>query len=120
MNHVLIDFSDPSEAGDVKFNKKWLQRSYIVYRQCGSNPGCRTVAAKYTVVDGATGVLTHLTEVLLPRINPLLIMARNRELLNRVRDKQASLVEELIPAVLTVSDVQRVYKVFCEKVSIRY
>ena len=85
-----------------------------------ANQRDQAVAAKYTLVDGATVFLTHLTEVLRRESATLLTRSETEKLLNRVRDKQASLVEELIPTVLTVSDVQRVLQsLLREKVSIR-
>jgi len=78
-------------------------------------------AAGFTLVDGETVFLTHLTEVLKRESATLLTRAEVERLLNRVRESQASLVEELIPTVLSVSDVQRVLQsLLKEKVSIRH
>ncbi|MGC3998567.1 MAG: flagellar biosynthesis protein FlhA [Anaeromyxobacter sp.] len=78
-------------------------------------------AAKYTLVDAPTVFLTHLTEVLHREAATLLTRAETERLLGRIRQTQASLVEELIPTVLGVSDVQRVLQgLLREKVSIRH
>jgi flagellar biosynthesis protein FlhA len=78
------------------------------------------VAAKYTLVDPATVFLTHLTEVLHRESAALLTRAETEKLLSRVRQAQPTLVEELIPTVLSVSDVQKVLQnLLREKVSIR-
>jgi flagellar biosynthesis protein FlhA len=78
------------------------------------------VAAKYTLVDPPTVFLTHLTEVLHRESSTLLTRAETDRVLARVRQTQPSLVEELIPTVLSVSDVQRVLQgLLREKVSIR-
>ena len=78
------------------------------------------IAAKYTLVDGPTVFMTHLFEVLRRESALLLTRAETDKLLARVRKSQPSLVEELIPTVLTVSDVQRVLQnLLREKVSIR-
>ncbi|MBC3875070.1 flagellar biosynthesis protein FlhA [Undibacterium flavidum] len=75
----------------------------------------------YTLVDGETVFLTHLTEVLKRESATLMTRAETERLLNRVRQTQPSLVEELIPTVLSVSDVQRVLQnLLREKVSIRH
>jgi flagellar biosynthesis protein FlhA len=78
-------------------------------------------AAKFTLVDGPTVLMTHLTEVLRRESATLLTRAETDRLLASVRQKQPGLVEELIPTVLSVSDVQKVLQnLLREKVSIRH
>ncbi len=78
-------------------------------------------AAKFTLVDGPTVFMTHLTEVLRRESATLLTRAETDRLLTRVRDSQPGLVEELIPTVLGVGDVQKVLQnLLREKVSIRH
>lgn len=77
-------------------------------------------AAKFTLVDAPTVFLTHLMEVLRRESARLLTRAETERLLARVRQTQPSLVEDLIPTVLAISDVQKVLQnLLCEKVSIR-
>jgi flagellar biosynthesis protein FlhA len=65
--------------------------------------------------------MTHLMEVLRRESATLLTRADTEQLLNRVRNSQPGLVEELIPAVLSTSDIQRVLQnLLREKVSIRH
>jgi flagellar biosynthesis protein FlhA len=79
------------------------------------------VAARYTLVDAQTVLMTHLTEVLRRESATLLTRSEVERLLARVRQSQPSLVEELIPTVLSVTDVQRVLQnLLREKVSIRH
>ena len=78
------------------------------------------LAAKFTLVDAPTVLLTHLTEVLRRESATLLTRAEVERLLARVRESQPGLVEELIPTVLSVSDVQKVLQgLLREKVGIR-
>lgn len=78
-------------------------------------------AANFTVVDSVTVFMTHLTEVLRRESPNLLTRAETDRLLEQVRQQQGDLVEELIPALLSVSDVQRVLQsLLKEKVSIRH
>jgi flagellar biosynthesis protein FlhA len=78
------------------------------------------LAARYTLVDAQTVLMTHLTETLRRESATLLTRAETERILARVRKTQATLVEELIPTVLSVSDVQRVLQsLLREKVSIR-
>ncbi len=78
------------------------------------------IAAKFTLVDGPTVFVTHLTEVLRREAARLLSRAETEKLLARVRQSQPTLVEEVIPTLLTVSDVQKVLQsLLREKVSVR-
>ena len=78
-------------------------------------------AGKFTLVDGPTVLMTHLTEVLRRESAALLTRAETDRLLARVRQSQPGLVEELIPTVLSVGDVQKVLQnLLREKVSIRH
>ncbi len=77
--------------------------------------------AKYTLVDASTVFMTHLTEMLRRESATLLTRAEVDRLLARVRQNQPGLVEELIPTVLSASDVQKVLQnLLKEKVSIRH
>jgi flagellar biosynthesis protein FlhA len=78
-------------------------------------------AGRFTLVDGPTVLMTHLTEVLRRESAALLTRAETDRLLARVRQSQPGLVEELIPTVLSVGDVQKVLQnLLREKVSIRH
>lgn len=64
--------------------------------------------AGYTVVDPVTVFCTHLGEVLRNEAPAMLTRASVVRLLDGVRARQGGLVEELIPNLMSVSDVQRV------------
>lgn len=77
-------------------------------------------AAKYTLVDAPTVFMTHLSEVLKQQSSMLLTRSETDRLLQRVRQDQPGLVEELIPTVMSLGDVQKVLQnLLREKVSIR-
>ena len=79
------------------------------------------LAARCTLVDAQTVLMTHLTEVLKRESATLLTRAETERLLARVRQSQPTLVEELIPTQLSITDVQRVLQsLLREKVSIRH
>jgi flagellar biosynthesis protein FlhA len=74
----------------------------------------------FTLVDPVTVLMTHLGEVLRAEAALLLSRADVVTLLEGVRSRQPGLVEELIPGIMTVSDVQRVLQnLLSEEVSIR-
>jgi flagellar biosynthesis protein FlhA len=76
--------------------------------------------AGYTLVDPVTVLMTHLGEVLRNEAALLITRADVVAMLEGVRSRQPGLIEELIPNVMTVSDVQRVLQnLLAEEVSIR-
>jgi len=78
-------------------------------------------ARKYTLVEPQTALMTHLCEVLRQHGASLLTRPETERLLRRVRETQPGLVEEIVPTVLGVGDVQRVLQnLLKEKVSIRH
>lgn len=77
-------------------------------------------AAKYTLVDPVTVMVTHLTEVLRQQAPYLLTRADVDRMLASLRASQPGLVEELVPTLLGVSDVHKVLQqLLREKVAIR-
>lgn len=78
-------------------------------------------AANYTLVDAPTVFLTHLGEVLRREAPELLSRTATEGVVARVRATNPALVEECIPVVLTLGDVQKVLQnLLREKVSIRH
>jgi flagellar biosynthesis protein FlhA len=74
----------------------------------------------YTVVDPGTVLTTHLTEVLKQHMSELLSFAETKKLLDDLPVEHKKLVEELIPAQISVTGVQRVLQTLLgERVSIR-
>jgi flagellar biosynthesis protein FlhA len=74
----------------------------------------------HTLVDPLTVMMTHLGELVRNEASLLMSRADVVALLDGVRSRQPGLVEELIPAIMTVSDVQRVLQnLLSEDVSIR-
>lgn len=76
--------------------------------------------AGYTIVDPLTVLMTHLTETVRQHAPSLLNRAETERLVARVREQDEGLVEELIPSVLSLTDIQKVLQALLrEKVSIR-
>ncbi len=74
----------------------------------------------YTIVDPATVLTTHLTEVLKENMPDLLSYAEVQKLLKDLAPEQKKLVDDLIPSVVTATTVQRVLQALLrERVSIR-
>jgi flagellar biosynthesis protein FlhA len=77
-------------------------------------------ASRYTLVDATTVFITHLSEVLKQQSAALLTRTETDRLLQRIREQQPGLVEELVPTIVSISDVQKILQnLLKEKVSIR-
>ncbi len=76
--------------------------------------------AGYTIVDPASVVATHLTEVIKSHGYELLGRQEVKSLLDNLKDKYAAVVDELVPDVLSVGEVQKVLQnLLRERVPVR-
>lgn len=77
-------------------------------------------AAGYTLVEPETVLTTHLSELARRNAPEFLSRAETERLIERARPTLGSLVDELIPAVLSYSDIQRVLQLLLrEQVPVR-
>jgi len=80
----------------------------------------RADLAGYTVVDPPSVVATHLTELIKRHAHELLGRQETKALVDNIKESYPVLVDELIPSVLTIGEVQKVLaKLLREKISIR-
>jgi flagellar biosynthesis protein FlhA len=74
----------------------------------------------YTVVDAATVLSTHLTEVLKANMSELLSYAEVQKLMKELPKEQGELVKDIVPSQVTASGIQRVLQILlAERISIR-
>jgi flagellar biosynthesis protein FlhA len=74
----------------------------------------------YTVVDAATVLSTHLTELLKNNMSDLLSYGEVQKLLKELPKEQGELVKDIVPSLVTVSGIQRVLQLLLsERISIR-
>jgi flagellar biosynthesis protein FlhA len=74
----------------------------------------------YTIVDPATVLTTHLTEILKENMPDLVTYAEVQKLLKELPPEQKKLSDDLIPTVVSATTVQRVLQsLLRERVSIR-
>jgi flagellar biosynthesis protein FlhA len=74
----------------------------------------------YTVVDAATVLSTHLTELLKNNMSDLLSYGEVQKLLKDLPKEQGELVKDIVPGQITVSGIQRVLQLLlAERISIR-
>jgi len=62
----------------------------------------------YTVVDAESVIVTHLTETIRSHAAELLTRQDVRTLLDRLKETNAAVVEEVVPDALTLGEIQRV------------
>jgi flagellar biosynthesis protein FlhA len=80
----------------------------------------RAELSGYTVVDPPSVVATHLTEIIKKHAHELLGRQETKALIENVKESYPALVDDLIPSVLSVGDVQKVLsKLLREKISVR-
>lgn len=74
----------------------------------------------YTVVDPPSIIATHLTEVIRTHLDELLTRQDVQNLINNIKDSNTTLVDELIPKLLNVGEIQKVLQnLLREGISIR-
>lgn len=74
----------------------------------------------YTVVDPPSIIATHLTEVVRGHLDELLTRQDVQNLINNVKDANTTLVDELVPKLLSVGEIQKVLQnLLKEGISIR-
>ena len=80
----------------------------------------RAESLGYTVVDPPSIIATHLTEVIRQHIAELLTRQDVQGLINNLKENNPALVEELVPKLLGLSEVQKVLQnLLQEGISIR-
>lgn len=80
----------------------------------------RAESLGYTVVDAPSIIATHLTEVIREHIAELLTRQDVQNLINNVKESNSAVVEELIPKLVGVGEIQKVLQnLLQEGISIR-
>ena len=100
------------ETREPAFNvpAKWISRE----------SEANALSAGYTVVDNVTALTTHLGEVIRQNAHELLTRSETKRLIDRLNDSHPKLIEELIPKLMTLGEVQKVLQqLLREQVSIR-
>ncbi len=80
----------------------------------------QAIAAGYAVVDHTSVLAAHLSELIKQNAHDLLTRQETKRLIDRLSDSHPKLVEELVPKLMTLGEVQRVLQqLLREQVSIR-
>lgn len=76
--------------------------------------------AGFTVVDTATAVSTHLSETIRAFLPDLLTRQQVKEMVDHIGQHSPKLIEELVPKLVTIGDIQRVLRqLLRERVPVR-
>ncbi|MCQ2506917.1 MAG: flagellar biosynthesis protein FlhA, partial [Lachnospiraceae bacterium] len=74
----------------------------------------------YTVVDPPSIIATHLTEVIKRHLDELLTRQNVQSLIDNIKDKNETLITELVPKLMGVGEIQKVLQnLLREGISIR-
>jgi flagellar biosynthesis protein FlhA len=80
----------------------------------------RASSAGYTVVDPTTALSTHLSETIRTFLPDLLGRQQTKDMVDRVGQAAPKLVEELVPKLVSIGDIQRVLRqLLRERVPVR-
>jgi len=80
----------------------------------------QAIAAGYAVVDPTSVLAAHLSEVIKQNANELLSRHETKRLIDRLSDSHPKLIDELIPKLMSLGEVQKVLQqLLREQVSIR-
>ena len=80
----------------------------------------RAESLGYTVVDPPSIIATHLTEVVRTHLDELLTRQDVQNLIDNLKESNATVVDELVPKLLNIGDVQKVLQnLLAEGISIR-
>jgi flagellar biosynthesis protein FlhA len=80
----------------------------------------QAIAAGYSVVDQTSVLATHISELIRQYAHELLTRSETKRLLERLNDSHPKLLDELVPKLMSLGEVQRVLQqLLREQVSIR-
>ncbi|MGH9538519.1 MAG: flagellar biosynthesis protein FlhA [Terriglobales bacterium] len=101
-----VDTRDPAFGAPAKWITKDQQ--------------AQALAAGYAVVDQTAALATHLGEIIRQNAYELLTRQETKRLIDRLSESHPKLVEELVPKLMTLGEVQKVLQqLLREQVSIR-
>jgi flagellar biosynthesis protein FlhA len=117
--HLLAIASDPSapEIAGIETREPAFD---VAAKWITPNLQAQALAAGYAVVDTTSVLAAHLAELIKRNAYELLTRSETKRLVDRLNDSHPKLVEELIPKLMTLGEVQKVLQqLLREQVSIR-
>ncbi|WP_291323364.1 flagellar biosynthesis protein FlhA [Desulfonatronospira sp.] len=123
-SEIMIDHYLAMDPGDAKHRIKGIETLEPAFNLPAlwipENKKEEAVMAGYTVVDPSTVIATHITEVFKQNLHEFLGRQETQNLLDNLAQRAPKAVEDLVPNILTLGTVQKVFQnLVKEKVSIR-
>ncbi len=117
--HLLA--MDPGDAGEgCRASPPPSPPSGCRRRGCTSPRAREAEALGYTVVDAESVIVTHLTETIRGHAAELLTRQDVKALLEQLKETNAAVVEEVVPELLSLGEIQRVLQsLLSEGIAIR-
>jgi flagellar biosynthesis protein FlhA len=113
---ISSELSPPPLAGTPTREPAFGVSATWIHRSLES----QALASGYAVVDQTSIIATHLAELIRQHAYELLTRQETKRLLDRLGESHPKLVEELVPKVLSLGEVQKVLQqLLREQVSIR-
>jgi len=118
--NALLAVSAESDAHPLPGKQTQEPAFQVPARWISPSLESQAIAAGYSVVDTVTAISTHLAEMIRQHAHELLGRAETKRLLDTLNESHPKLVEELVPKILTLGEVQKVLQqLLREQVSIR-
>src|SRR6202008_2097707 len=118
--NALLAVSSESDAHPLPGKQTQEPAFQVPARWISPSLENQAIAAGYSVVDTVTAISTHLAEMIRQHAHELLGRAETKRLLDTLTESHPKLVEELVPKILTLGEVQKVLQhLLREQVSIR-
>ncbi|HTZ90392.1 MAG TPA: flagellar biosynthesis protein FlhA [Alloacidobacterium sp.] len=118
--NALLAVSAESDAHPLPGRQTQEPAFQVPARWISPSLESQAIAAGYSVVDTVTAISTHLAEMIRQHAHELLGRAETKRLLDTLNESHPKLVEELVPKILTLGEVQKVLQqLLREQVSIR-
>lgn len=116
----LLAVNSNPKPGDVQGEETREPAFNSPARWITPNLQAQAITAGYAVVDHTSVLAAHLTELIKQYAHDLLTRQETKRLVDRLADSHPKLVEELIPKLMSLGEVQKVLQqLLREQVSIR-
>jgi flagellar biosynthesis protein FlhA len=117
---LMLAISSNSEAPNLPGEETREPAFGVPARWIAKESQARAIAAGYAVVDATSVLAAHLAELIKRNAYELLTRQETKRLIDRLNDSHPKLVEELIPKLMSLGEVQKVLQqLLREQVSIR-
>ena len=117
---LLLAISSDSGAPNLPGEETREPAFDVPARWIGKELQAQAIASGYAVVDSTSVLAAHLAELIKRNAYELLTRSETKRLIDRLNDSHPKLVEELVPKLMSLGEVQKILQqLLREQVSIR-